>query len=196
MNLKTNNGNIALISCGILKNEILHLIAVNKWKVNPTFLDSSLHVDFNKLWNTLTKTISKQKVDEGIVCYGTCHPLMNQMLASTKFVRTPVQNCVELVLGRKVFDKELEKGAFFLFEDWAVHWERVAYKALGDNQNMINEVFQSEHNYLLCIKTPCSSDFSDDAEKVSHITGLPLKWISVDLSVLEKYLSDLLCVDE
>jgi len=45
-----------------------------------------------------------------------------------------------------------------------------------------------EQKYLLGLRTPCSGDFTNDAEKVSGLVGLPLRWIDVDLDFLEQTL--------
>lgn len=182
----------ALISCGIFKNEITSLIEKNNWEVKPVFLNSSLHVDFDKLWLTLTKSIENHKDYEKIVCYGTCHPLMGKLMNTTQSVRTDAQNCVELILGREKFDEEIEQGAFFLFEDWATNWTTVTKPTFGDDPDLLKELFSSEHKYLLAIKTSCSNDFSEEANEISEIIGLPLKWITTDLKFLEEKLSALI----
>lgn len=181
-----------LISCGIVKEEIKLLIEKNKWAIKPVFLKSSLHVDFDKLWMALTKTLEVHKDKEKYVCYGTCHPLMSRCLDDKKAVRTNVQNCVELVLGKEKFREEIENGAFFLFEDWANNWENVTGSVFGHDPEVLKEIFNSEHKYLLGIKTPCSNDFSKNAEKISKQLEMPLAWIDADLDNLEKELTSIL----
>lgn len=184
--------NKALISCGILKKEINYLISKNQWNVNPTFLHSGLHTNFDKLWNTLSKSIDKHQSQETLVCYGSCHPLMHKLMEKTNSKRTLVQNCVDLILGKAKFNEELEKGAFFLFEDWALNWDKIAPPIIGKNPLHIKELYSSEHNYLLCIETPCSNDFSIYANEISEITGLPVKWLKTDLKQLENNLKELI----
>lgn len=177
-----------LISCGILKEEIRFLIDKNQWVIKPVFLNSSLHVDFDKLWKALNKSLEVHADTDKYVCYGTCHPLMGKMIKENKAKRTAAQNCVELVLGKEKFNDEIEKGAFFLFEDWANNWKTVTGSVFGTDPEILKEVFQSEHSYLMAIKTPCSNDFSEKANEISLLLDLPVKWINVGLEHLEKEL--------
>lgn len=176
-----------LISCGILKKEIKQLVHNNQWLVKLQFLDSSLHIDFDRLSKSLTRALSKKMDRKTLVMYGTCHPKMDDIIMQANAIRTPGQNCVEILLGRDRFTHELSKGAFFLFEDWARRWEKISYSYFG-NWEIMREIFQDAHNYILCIKTPCSGNFENHANKVSLHLGLPLVWESIGLEYLEKTL--------
>lgn len=181
---KLNNVD-SLISCGIFKKEIQFLAEKKKWSVNLKFLDSSLHIYFDKLSKSVTGALSRAPDKNKVLVYGHCHPMIDEMAKDGNAIRTPGQNCVELLLGKKRFTRELSKGAFFLFEDWAKRWNKISYKYFGDWE-ILREVFQDAHNYILCIETPCSEGFKKEAENVSHRTGLPLVWESFELDRLEK----------
>ena len=176
-----------MISCGILKNEIEQILDHYHWPVKTRFLDSSLHIDLEKLFKALSGSLKKDATRK-LVVYGTCHPQINDLLAENNAIRVPCQNCVELLLGRDRFHTELSNGAFFLFEDWARRWEKISFKYFGD-WTIMKEIFQDSHTHILCIKTPCSGDFKEEAEQVSRRTGLPLIWESVDLTNLETVLN-------
>ncbi|MBF0233914.1 MAG: DUF1638 domain-containing protein [Desulfamplus sp.] len=177
-----------LISCGILRNEIKQIIAKHNWPIKTRFLDSSLHIDLEKLSKVLTAALADSAASK-LVVYGTCHPKIDDMLSANNAIRVPCQNCVELVLGRERFSKELEKGAFFLFEDWARRWDQISYRYFG-NWEIMREIFKDAHQYILCIRTPCSGDFAEHAHQVSQRTGLPLFWEDFSLSHLESVLND------
>lgn len=177
-----------LISCGILRNEIKQIIAKHNWPIKTRFLDSSLHIDLEKLAKALSAALAKND-EHKLVVYGTCHPTIDDMLSANNAIRVPGQNCVELVLGRERFSKELEKGAFFLFEDWARRWDKISYSYFG-NWEIMREIFMDAHKYILCIRTPCSGDYTKHAHKVSQRTGLPLFWEDFSLTHLEKVLND------
>jgi hypothetical protein len=188
-NIKTT-GSVALVGCGILKNEISYLINKNKWNVEPHFLSSSLHVDFKQLENALVNRLFQLGKDPKVVFYGTCHPNMNNFMEQGNALRTKGQNCVEILLGRELFDKYLSSGAFFLMEDWALHWKTVMTKAFGDKPEVIREIFSSEHKYVLALRTVCSSNYETEALKISEEVGLPLQWLDVDLDHLESVLTE------
>lgn len=179
-----------LLGCGILRNEIRFLIEKNGWPLETHFLDSALHIDFDKLSLTLTTALDRHAERETIVFYGACHPLMDKMLTAAYTFRTEGQNCVEMLLGPELFTAELEQGAFFLLEEWARRWERIVTATFGTNLKVIREIYQSDRNYLLAIRTPCSADFRDEAEKAGRLVGLPLRWLDVSLDHLEEVLQD------
>jgi len=179
---------LLLLGCGILQREIRFLIEKNGWPLETHFLDSALHIDFDKLSQALTATLKQHQERETIVFYGACHPLMEKMLTSANTFRTVGQNCVEMLLGPERFTNELEQGAFFLLEEWARRWERIVTATFGTNREVIREIYQADRGYLLCLSTPCSGDFRGEAEEAGRLVGLPLRWLDVSLDHLESVL--------
>jgi hypothetical protein len=179
-----------LLGCGILQKEIRFLSAKNGWELETHFLDSALHIDFNKLSLALTSSLDRHAAREMIIFYGACHPLMEKMLASANTFRTAGQNCVEMLLGPELFTSELEQGAFFLLEEWAHRWEKIVTATFGTNLEVIREIYQTDRGYLLCVTTPCSGDFRAEAEEAGRLVGLPLRWLDVSLDHLEKVLQE------
>lgn len=177
-----------LVGCGILRKEIDSLIAKNNWQLETCFIDSSLHIDFDKLAQALTSVLASHAGRDMIVFYGACHPLIDAMLETAGTFRTEGQNCVEMLLGSELFTRELEQGAFFLLEEWAHRWERIVTASIGNNLEVIREIYQEDRNYLLCITTPCSGDFTAEAEAAGRLVGLPLRWLHVSLDHLEELL--------
>ena len=182
------NDRLMLIGCGILKKEIRCLIEKNGWPLETCFLDSALHINFENLAGQLTATLDRHRERDRIVFYGACHPLMDRLLEKGRAIRTPGQNCVDILLGHPLFMEELQKGAFFLMEDWARRWEEVVHLTIGHNLSLIRELYQGSHTHLLCIRTPCSGDFNQEAEEAGRLVGLPLQWRDVSLDHLEDVL--------
>lgn len=178
-----------IIGCGILEKEIRFLIEKNCWQNRTAFLPSGLHVDFARLQSSLEKCLRHYAGHPAVVFYGACHPRMDQILDEAHVIRTPGQNCVDIYLGHKMFCRELEQGAFFLFEDWALHWEEIVGAVMPGDPEIMRSIFRSAHKYLLAIRTPCSGDFSAEAEAVSAMTSLELRWVDVGLEHLEANLA-------
>ena len=111
-----------MVGCGILHKEVEYLIRKNGWNVETQFLASSLHNYLNKLSTELNAALDldDNKGRETIVFYGNCHPLMERILEKHHTLRTEGQNCIVMLLGYERFMEELEKGAYFLLEDWAL----------------------------------------------------------------------------
>jgi hypothetical protein len=179
-----------LLGCGILRKELQFLIGKNAWQLDTHFLDSSLHIDFDKLSHALTEALRQQAGRETVVFYGACHPLMDKMLAAAGTFRTEGPNCVEVLLGHERFTAELEQGAFFLLEEWALRWEQITTATFGTNPDVVRELYQADRNYLLGITTPCSADFQEEAEQAARLTGLPLRWFHISLDHLEMVLQE------
>jgi len=194
---KDNNDNsdkdkLLLLGCGILKKELKWLIEKNNWPMDTSLMASSLHSDFNKLERGLSGSLAKNQQHHPIVFYGCCHPRMEQILEAGHSLRTEGQNCIDILLGKELFTKELLAGAFFLLEDWAIHWDRVCKATFGSHPSIIQEIFQQDREYILAVKTPLSDDFSTKAEDIAHQVGLPLKWMTVGLDHLEKVMQELI----
>ncbi len=183
---------LLLLGCGILQKEIRFLMKKNGWPLETHFLDSALHIDFDKLSLALTTALDRHEEREIIVFYGACHPQMDKILDSAGTFRTEGQNCVEMLLGPEQFTAELEQGAFFLLEEWAHRWERIVTTTMGTKREVIREMYQGDRNYLLCITTPCSGDFRAKAEEAGRLVGLPLRWMDVSLDHLESVISAVL----
>lgn len=184
-------GNCLLLGCGILRKEVEFLIGKNGWQLDTDFLDSSLHVNFEKLAHALQAGILRNRGRDIVVFYGCCHPRMEKILETAHTFRTEGQNCVEMLLGREKFMEELGNGAFFLLEDWALRWDEAIGKTFGDNPAVVREIFQLSNKSLLCLRTPCSGDFAQEAEAVGAKTGLPVRWMDAGLGHLEEVLRQL-----
>lgn len=181
---------LLLLGCGILKKEVGLLIKRNGWLLDTLFVDSILHVDFDALATTLQAAMARHAGRRTVVFYGACHPLMDRMLEDAGTLRTAGQNCVEMLLGHERFTAELAGGAYFLLEDWARRWDQMITRTFGNNDAVTKQIFQGDRSSLLCLRTPCSGDFSIEAEQASQRVGLPLRWLDVSLEHLETILRE------
>ncbi len=183
---------VTMVGCGILAKEVQFIVQKNHWPVTCRFSSSSLHVDFEKLRNTLECNLQKYRNENPVVLYGTCHPLMQDILNRYEARRTQGQNCIEMLLGKDDFLRELTNGAFFLLENWAHTWKTILPASIGENPALWSEIFHIQHKYVLALKTPCSGDFTQQAEDFAKAVKLPLRWREVSTDHLEKVLSELL----
>lgn len=183
---------LLMVGCGILHKEVDYLIKKNGWNVETQFLVSSLHNYFDKLYAQLDSALEQddRKGRQTIVFYGSCHPRMDDILSRHHTLRTQGQNCIVMLLGYERFMEELEKGAYFLLEDWALTWEPMITEAFGKNLTVVREIFHSSHKKMIAIRTPCSTDFTAAAEAAARFVDLPLEWMDADLSHLEAVLAD------
>lgn len=183
---------IIIVGCSILHKEVDYLIRKNGWNVETQFLASALHNYLDRLSTQLNAALNldDQQGRETIVFYGSCHPLMDRILEKHHTLRTQGQNCIVMLLGYERFMEELEKGAYFLLEDWALTWEPMITEAFGKNIGVVREIFHSSHKLIAAIRTPCSTDFTVAAEAAARFVDLPLVWLDTDLDHLETVLAE------
>jgi hypothetical protein len=183
---------LVMVGCGILHKEVAYLIQKNGWKVETHFLDSTLHNYLNKLSDQLNAALDEDVAagKEPVVFYGCCHPKMEDILEKHRTVRTQGQNCIVMLLGYDKFMEDLEQGAYFLLEDWALTWEPMITQAFGGNLSVVREIFHSSHRYIVAVRTPCSGDFTAAAEAAAAFVDLPLRWQDADLAHLESVLAE------
>ena len=177
-----------MIGCGVLRKEISFLIQKNRWPVEPLFLDSSLHVDFDRLAAALAVALDFCRPGGTLVCYGDCHPDIDSLLESRHARRMPARNCLEMLLGPDLYLKALSEGALFLLEDWTGGWEHSLTGLFGRNRAVLQDIMRQERSHLLCITTPCSGDFRTGAQSAGSLVGLPLRWHHASLDHLESLL--------
>lgn len=187
-----NTTQLTLVGCGILRKEVERLLAKNQWNIHTHFLDSALHNYLNRLSLELNKALTEREElgEKTAVFYGGCHPLMEKYLEDHHTCRTHGQNCIVMLLGYELFMQELEKGAYFLLEDWALTWEPMITACFGANMAVVREIFHSSHKYILALRTPCNDDFSAAAKAAAQFVDLPLEWLDVSLEHLESVLAD------
>ncbi len=183
---------LVVVGCGILRKEVDYLVAKNGWQVETQFLDSALHNYFGKLHDQLDAALTAGEAAgrDTVVFYGCCHPKMDDMLDQHHTLRTQGQNCIVMLLGYPKFMAELEQGAYFLLEDWALTWEPMITEAFGKNVAVVREIFHSSHKSMIAIRTPCSGDFTAAAEAAAAFVDLPLTWMDADLRHLEAVLAE------
>ena len=183
---------MVIVGCGILHKEVDYLVKKNGWNVETQFLASSLHNYLDKLGTQLNAALDsdEQQGRETVVFYGGCHPLMDKILEKHHTLRTHGQNCIVMLLGYECFMAELEKGAYFLLEDWALTWEPMLTACFGTNPAVVREIFHSSHKYIVAIRTPCSTGFTAAAEAAARFVDLPLVWMDANLDHLEAILAD------
>jgi hypothetical protein len=187
-----------LTGCGILRKEVEYLIAKNGWDIEARFLDSALHNYLDRLHAQLDGALGAHARPgrRSIVLYGCCHPGIDELVERHGSVRTEGQNCIAMLLGHDRFMRELEKGAYFLLEDWALTWEPMITQAFGTNLAVVREIFHSSQKYIVAIRTPCSGDFTAAAEAAAAFIDLPLVWMATDLDHLADVLADALAENE
>jgi hypothetical protein len=179
---------LLLVGCGLLQREIACLAEKNHWPLDLEFHDAGACHDLTALGRTLCQDLGRNSRRPMVVFYGECHPRMDTWIAGSSAVRTEGRNCAEMLLGPERHREELAGGAYFLFEGLARRWENALTQVFGPNRAVAREIFRGSHSYALGVKTPCSGNYSSQAEAAAESVGLPLRWAEVSLNHLETVL--------
>lgn len=188
------NGAVSVVGCAILRREVELLVGKNGWTVHPRWLKSELHSRFEPLGRALDEALSEEggTGSPAVVLYGCCHPRMDTILSTHRADRVGAQNCIAMLLGHERFMEELERGTYFLLEGWARTWDAAITADFGTNAEVIRQIFHDSHSRMVAVRTPCSADFTEEAEAAARFVDLPLEWIDADLGHLERLLGDAL----
>jgi hypothetical protein len=180
-----------LIGCGVLQRELERVVHERGWAVDLQLLGPALHTDLGKLERAFAGQLARTAGRDRAVFFGACHPRLDATLATHHLRRTPGVNCIELLLGRERYEAELASGTYFLLESWARTWRLALHDTFGPRPELVREVFRGAHTRMLAVRTPCSGDFTAQAQRASDESGLPLAWLDVDLTHLAAALEPL-----
>jgi hypothetical protein len=179
---------VAVIGCGILRDEIEALRGELALDVDLKLLGAGLHEDPLRLGVAFDAALARASRPCVVIGYGACSPRLERRLDEPGIVRLSGDNCLAQLLGEARYRDELSAGAYFLLPRWARDWPEVRARAFGPRLSVLREILHVDRRYLLAIETPCGRDFRDDAERVARDVALPLRWTSVSLAPLGRAL--------
>jgi hypothetical protein len=185
-----------LISCGILREEILALKAQGRIVANTHFLSSRLHSHPRHLGKVLSAAMAFYRLKFGhqvVVVYGDAclgfNGEMDRLVAGYGMIKVSAVNCIDCLLGGhgRLLEIDPEHRFFFLNR---------AFLQLGRNLfNKDPEAVRDQFKMLSAI-VPIDSmgDLTvhwDAVRQVGELTGLPLKEVlDVGLEGVERVLAD------
>lgn len=181
-----------VIGCGVLRGELQALARARGAELELRLLGPAMHVDLSLLERALVTQLEKVAPEPAKVFFGACHPRLDTHLTAHGARRTRGTNCLEMLLGPERYEAELARGAYFLLEPWARQWAPTLRRTFGDRPELIRDVFRGAHSCVLAIRTPCSGDFTAQAEAAAALVGLPLEWADATLDHLGGVLDELL----
>ena len=174
----TDNKNPIVISCSIVKKEIVKLIESGQLKADVNFLSSKLHYDYNLLEQTLKSTIEKSLnsgrkkivIIYGDVCLGfKCE--MKELVDAYGIIKVDAINCIDCLFGGKgqLFQTDPEHKYFFLTPEWINFWNK--YEKSEGN---LKDRYATLEGIILLDTLGNLDDFGDDIKTISSATGLPI----------------------
>jgi hypothetical protein len=171
------------ISCGIFQEELKHLTQKGLFSGEVEFLDAALHVDFDRLKDSLEAALQKARKSgaELKVLYGYCHPEMAEILEQFGAKKIDAGNCLEAIIGKGEIDQlNAEAKSFFLTAGWVNNYEKMF--ALGKEHMGVDfsNLFAS-YRRVVVFDTGIIPINEEKVRKFSAFTGLPVERIRITL---------------
>lgn len=180
-----------LLGCGILRREVRLLCERHGWTFERRWLSPALHGRPLQLDRSLSLALAAHADRDVVVMYGCCSLQMDALVNRPGVRRMDRQNCLSMLLGEDEFAREVQAGAYFLLEEWTADWAEQLRQAFGTRDlDLVREIFRSDREYLLALRTPCSGDYALAARAAAETIGLPLRWRDCGLEHLERALRE------
>jgi hypothetical protein len=168
-----------VISCGILKKEIEHLLGKGDIDVEVHFLSEKLHADYNLLARGLNGALNKhQKLSpQGVVVvYGDlCLGFKGEMRALIEqydVVKVDALNCIDCLLGGKGKLLEIDPDHKYLFLNPA--WIRFTAKIRRETKEMTRETFSTLDGIVLLDAMGDLDEYRSEIDEIADYTRLPI----------------------
>jgi hypothetical protein len=190
-----------MISCGILKKEIEHLLETGDIDAEVHFLSERLHMDYNLLDRGLNKALkkySKFKPQGVVVVYGdVClgfNGEMKTLMDKYDAVKVDGLNCIDCLLGGKGKLLEMDPEHKYLFLNPA--FLNFPIKVMGETREQTYEMYSMLDGIILLDEMGDLDDYPSEIDEIVDYTGLPIldrKEIGLDglknilLDALEQY---------
>ena len=168
-----------VISCGILREEIEHLLKKGNIDVDAHFLSEQLHIDYNRLDRALNAAIKKhlQKCTQGIVvvygdvCLGFNGEMQN-LIDKYDVVKIDALNCIDCLLGGKGKLLEIDPDHKYLFLNPA--FIQFIKRRRGKTKKMNRERFSMLDGIVLLDAMGDLDAYQSKIDEIADHTGLPI----------------------
>lgn len=168
-----------IVSCGILKHEILKLIQIGKINAVARFLPKNLHSDPQKLEKTLDKVLSEYEEDGGprpVLVYGdVCIGFDMQIKALVEkhgAVKVDALNCIDCLLGGmgELLRVDPKHVYLFLTTGFIDFSERIMGRSMEETRKM----FSMLKGIILIDALGNLAQYRARIDAISNRTGLPI----------------------
>jgi hypothetical protein len=176
-------GKVHGLACSIFQKEIELLKQQGKINIPFEYIDSELHMKPLQL-----KEVLKSKIKPHcVICYGKCEPRLDKNTLFNDIAKTEGLNCVEIILGNKLYRKLRAEGAFFLLPEWTHKWERIFKDLLGLSDIELAQQFMNEmHTKMIYVNTGIVPIPHKTLTEIEGYFNIPIEVIDIKLDELEK----------
>lgn len=179
---------IVCVACSIFKKELASLQNDIMQEVECVYHSSMLHMHPELLDVQLQKDHEKWTSENArmLILYGDCSPSMHSIEQSAGVERTKGINCIELLLGEKLYRELRREGAFFMMPEWTYRWKEVFKHELGLEGELAREFMMDFHSRIIYLDTGQLEIPQHHIEEIENYTGLKVEIIKTNLTELAK----------
>ncbi|MGM0509314.1 MAG: DUF1638 domain-containing protein, partial [Fusobacteriota bacterium] len=182
-----------VISCGIFKKEIEHIIKSEDLEADFIFQDSKLHMEPGELERRIREKSDKYKNRKKILLYGACSPDIDKLSKERGFKKVNGINCIEIFLGNKRYkDLHNRENAFFILPEWLKRWKELFKTQLKSKGNLAKHSMRDFNDKIIYIDTGVYPGLKNEIEKFANYCELPYEIIKIDLEEFKKAVKNLI----
>lgn len=181
----------ALISCGILRDEVEAALREEGLRVPVFYLAPAPCINPEALEKQLTKALERamEVAQEAIVLIGLCHPDIDRIIARFPARRLPVNDCFDAILGYRRKELDREARTFYTSPSWLRHWRRALVGRLGWDTVDAHQNF-GLYERIVLLDAGMQSLMDEEVLEFFDFTGVPIEIVRVDLTPLRKLLRE------
>lgn len=179
-----------MLCCGILKHELEYLMQDQNVEIN--YLDAALHVDLDKLADSLTNTLNEIDGENTVLIIGNqCHPDIEKITAEHGGRLIQARNCIEMLLGDKMTQLDAEARTFYLTSGWLENWRRIFIEGLKWDEIDARQNF-GYYDRILLLDTGLIPIDDEKILEFYDYAQVPVEIIPIDLDQFHRMLEQLL----
>lgn len=174
---------LAIITCGILRDEIEAVIRQRELDYPILFLSPAPCIDYGNLEKQLIALLKRaaRTADRTLVVIGKCHPDIDRLLAGYGASRLSMANCFEALLGAPRMKEILrETNTFFTSPSWLKHWRRAFKKGMKWDVVDVRQNF-GVYERILILDAGVTPYSDEEVLEFYDYTQVPVEIFPVDL---------------
>lgn len=175
---KDNHG-FKCIACSIFKKELEELVARGKLPLDFIYISSMLHLEPPQLEKVIREKLKNG--DKNLLIFGNCCTTLCDLSSFSNAFRTVGENCCEIVLGKKMYEKLSRERAFFLMPEWVDRWEQIFIKEFGLSSGVAQDLLKESTDYFLYLDTGVHPVPTETLDKISSFFKIPWKIKKIDI---------------
>ena len=193
---KRGHGDVLLIACGALAQEIIQLIELNNWRhFDVTCLPAKLHNTPELIPQAVREKIrnNHDSYRRLYVLYGDCGTggLLDKVLEEEGVERIPGPHCYSFFAGNALFEARADEDmrAFFLTDYLCRHFDKLVWEGFGLDRHpdMPSFVFGNYEKVVFLAQTD-NADLAERAREIANRLGLAYEYRFTGMGDLAAYM--------